>query len=55
MKKRIQFFGVIINLFQVYDDSHQMLNETKLFSSLDVKRKNVFFVQHLMRIFIVLK
>ena len=26
-KEKIHFFGDIMNLFQVYDDSHQMLNE----------------------------
>ena len=25
--KKIHFFGVIVNLFQVYDDPHQMLRE----------------------------
>ena len=48
IKRKLQFFGVIINLFHVYDDPLLMLNE----DSIDI---NAIFIQHLKRVNIDLK
>ena len=44
----MKFFGTIINLFQVYDDPLQMVNES-------IEIFNHIFIQHLKRVIIDLK